>query len=123
MIAEVRADTIKLFDQISQWAQRQKWTVQPKLMHVDLPNTSEALEEPGIRITTPSGSVDFEVAGTRQNGTTVVDAFAWPTLVRIRLFSSPEAGHWTPVTDVGMELRYDWVERDFVRLIGDMLSA
>ena len=100
------------------------WKVEPLVEYVDLQNSPEMLEKHGTRITTPDGSIHMEPAGRRSDGTLIMDVYAWPTLVRIRLQSTGGSDRSVvSITDVGMELRYDWNEKEFARLAHDMLHC
>ena len=123
MIAEWTQDTTSLFNQISRWSYDEGWHVESEIEYVDLPDRHEDMEKHGFRVTTPEGRIHIDPAGSREDGTAIVNMYAWPTLVRIRLLHMPGSPVWKPVTDVGMELRYDWNQQDFIRLAQDMLTA
>jgi hypothetical protein len=123
MIVQLTPETTSLFNQVAQWSHGHGWTASPELEYTGSPDSTEAFEKQGLRIATPEGEVHFEAAGSRPDGTVIVNVFAWPTLVRVRLFHKPGTDRWQPVTDAGLDLRYDWSEKDFVRLTQDMLAA
>lgn len=121
MIAQIASEATSLFNQVSVWSQKHGWKVSPQIDYLDLPNSQDYLEKPGIQIETGDGRIHLDAVGSKADGTAIVDMFAFPTLVRIRLLHAPGTDRWTPVTDIGMELKYDWNEDDFVRLAHDML--
>ncbi len=123
MIADWAQDTVTLFNQVSEWSHQNGWTVEPEVIHQELPNSKETLEVDGLSITTPSGRIQLEPIGRRADGSVVVEMYAWPTLYRVRLLGGLDAGEWKVLTDSGIMLRQAWNRVNFTTLAEDLLNA
>src|SRR5262249_52332030 len=119
LLAPWTQDTTSLFNQISEWSHEEGWRVEPEIEHVDLPKSSELMEKHSMRITTPEGRIHLEPAGRKADGRVVVDMYAYPTLVRVRLLQVPGSDAWQVVTSEGMPFYWDWNKANFTRLVHD----
>ncbi len=148
MIADWTTETLDLYNQIKQWAQTQEgWNVRLLLHEDTLPASQETSEHAVLRLTIPyadairpekvrrksdaktisqskrdDGEIHFEPVGRKPDGSFVVEMYAWPTLVRVRLVHKPGNASWDVVTDAGLSFHWDWNAPTFVRLAKEMLS-
>ncbi len=78
------------------------------------------MEVYGLRVITPAGRIHLEPLGQRSDGSVIIEMYAWPTLLRVRLVEKPGDGQWQVVTDSGIPFHYDWTKENFVRLVHDL---
>lgn len=116
-----------LYQEISGWAQHQPgWTVAPAKAYEETVGGKEvprSEDKECLMITTPKGSVRLEPLGVRKDGRGIVEMYAWTTLVRVRLLHKPKHKSWEVITDSGLPFHLEWNEKNFVRLVNDLLTA
>src|SRR5258708_7653265 len=120
MTAEWPTNTNLLLNQVFQWSQNKGWAIQREVISAALPNSSEDYERPALQIQTPQGRILFDPLGFRADGKQIVEMYAWPTLVRVRLVGDPQNHTWQVETDTGIPFYWEWNEENFTRLVRDL---
>ena len=119
MTSTDKQEALKLFNDVSNWVSHQNgWHAQTEIQEDD------AAGLPGLRIdTNKQERVHLELLGRRSDGSLLVEMYAWPTLVRVRLRNRPDYPGWKVVTDGGVPIMRDWDERNFVELVHDLSQS
>jgi len=114
-----------LYEEVSDWVNRQKgWSVatedtEPRGGHGSHENLVQNLRIDAKK----GGTVYLEPRGYKRDGTSVVEMYAWPTLIRVRLLHTPDHSQWQTVTDAGIPFHLDWNEQNFIRLVKDLMTV
>jgi hypothetical protein len=118
MTSTDRHSAEQLFNDVSNWVSHQNgWHSQSEVLDGDD-------QRPSLRIDTNNQErVHLELLGRHADGSLVVEMYAWPTLVRVRLRSRPDHYGWKVVTDGGVPILRDWNERNFVELVHDLTHS
>jgi hypothetical protein len=125
MIGIIAPEIDALYKDVSDWVGKQKgWSATTEDTE---PRRSGIGSETGTQVlridAKKNGTVYLEPQGYKKDGTSVVEMYAWPTLVRVRLLHKPNEPHWQTITDGGVPFHLDWNEQNFIRLVRDMMAA
>jgi len=124
VITQTESSIADLFRQITAWAEQAGWTVTPITSDEELPRAPNGGTRDALRMRRPPDErVDVQYLGRRPNGADVVEMFAWPSLVRVRLLQAAGAPGWRVVTGDGLPLHQDWNEPNLTRLLSDLVSV
>jgi len=115
MLAKDIKQTTSLYQQVTEWAEEQGWTVTP-----EIPYDSQFPEKTGLSIETNEGRIHLEPVGKQWNGHFRVNLYAYPTLLNVRLIKEMKSKTWQVVTDSGIPFHWDWNKDNFVRLVHDI---
>ena len=77
----------------------------------------------GLILETKDGErVHLEPQGVDEKGRPVVELYAWPTLIRVRLRAKAD-DQWEIETDMGVPFRQPWNRETLINVVSDLLTT
>ncbi len=109
-----------LVDEISDWAQKEGWTVRRDRKEITEPLLG-TYEVPVLAIGLPDGELQVQPIGLCIVGAEGrVDLEAFPTLNRVKLVGRGD--DWEIITDSNVPLRISWEPKNFIQLARDLVA-